>query len=64
MKAKHQRRKKFSYEATADFGRVEIYDEELKEFVKKQAQKQQRLEKAKAEQLKGNPPEDILIEYK
>lgn len=29
----------------------------------KQAQKQQRLEKAKAERLKGNPPEDILIEY-
>ena len=28
--------KKFSYEATADFGRVEIYDEELKKFVKKQ----------------------------
>ena len=27
--------KKFSYEATADFGRVEIYDEELKKFVKK-----------------------------
>lgn len=30
----------------------------------KQAQKKQRLEKAKAERLKGNPPEDILIEYK
>lgn len=28
--------KKFSYEATADFGRVEIYDEELQKFVKKQ----------------------------
>ena len=28
--------KKFSYEATADFGRVEVYDEELKKFVKKQ----------------------------
>lgn len=82
--------KKFSCEATADFGRVEVYDEELKKFVKKQdkrrktihtaqieeemmtelekatkqAQKQQRLEKAKAERLKGNPSEDILIEYK
>ena len=30
----------------------------------KQAQKQQRLGKAEAERLKGNPPEDILIEYK
>ena len=30
----------------------------------KEAQKKQRLEKAKAERLKGNPPEDILIEYK
>ena len=30
----------------------------------KHAQKQQRLEKAKKERLKGNPPEDILIEYK
>ena len=28
--------KKFSYEATADFGRVEVYDEKLKKFVKKQ----------------------------
>lgn len=27
------------------------------------AQKEQRLEKAKKEQLKSNPPEDILIEY-
>ena len=30
----------------------------------KEAQKKQRLEKAKAERLKGKPPEDILIEYK
>lgn len=29
----------------------------------KRAQKQQRLEKAKQERLKGNPPEDILVEY-
>lgn len=29
----------------------------------KEAQKKQRLEKAKEERLKGKPPEDILIEY-
>ena len=29
----------------------------------KQAQKQQRLEKAKKERLKGNPPEDIVVEF-
>lgn len=33
------------------------------EKANKSAQKQQRLEKAKKERLKGNPPEDILIEY-
>lgn len=89
--------KKFSYEATADFGNEDkgdrwditrfwneaifsdiaecwrfacevrqIEDEMMTELEKaiKQAQKQQRLEKAKAEHLKGNPTEDILIEYK
>lgn len=29
----------------------------------RQAQKQQRLEKAKKERLKGNPPQDILVEW-
>lgn len=29
----------------------------------RQAQKQQRLEKAKKERLKGNPPEDILVDW-
>ena len=44
----------------------QIEEEMMAELEKaiKQAQKQQRLEKAKAERLKGNPPEDILIEYK
>ena len=44
----------------------QIEEEMMTELEKatKQAQKQQRLEKAKAERLKGNPPEDILIEYK
>ena len=44
----------------------QIEEEILTELEKatKQAQKQQWLEKAKAERLKGNPPEDILIEYK
>lgn len=27
--------RKFSYKATVDFGRVKVYDEELKKFVKK-----------------------------
>ena len=44
----------------------EIEEEMMTELEKatKQAQKQQRLEEVKAEHLKGNPPEDILIEYK
>ena len=44
----------------------QIEEEMMTELEKatKQAQKQQRLEKAKAERLKGNPPEDILSEYK
>ena len=44
----------------------QIEEEMMTELEKatKQAQQQQRLEKAKTERLKGNPPEDILIEYK
>lgn len=44
--------RKAEYEMMTDF-----------EKDKTEAQRQQRLEKAKKERLRGNPPEDVLVEY-